>query len=131
MRVISLILLGFVVVACARVAMPEAPEGAAIYMQNCVQCHGPTGKGDGEWAAALDVAPSDLTQLSENGAFPKAKVLSMIDGYTREGTDGMDMPEFGLLLEGDLVPVDTGDGKLTPTPRPLAALLAYLESIQG
>jgi hypothetical protein len=40
------------------------------------------------------------------------------------------MPEFGALLEGDTVPVDVGDGVLTPTPRPLAALLAYLESIQ-
>jgi hypothetical protein len=40
------------------------------------------------------------------------------------------MPEFGLLLEGDTVPVDVGDGVFTPTPRPLAALLVYLESIQ-
>jgi hypothetical protein len=39
------------------------------------------------------------------------------------------MPEFGALLEGETVPVEV-DGTLTPTPRPLAALLAYLESIQ-
>ncbi len=41
------------------------------------------------------------------------------------------MPEFGLLLEGDAVPVDVGDGVLTSTSRPLAVLLVYLESIQG
>lgn len=48
----------------------------------------------------------------------------------RTGLPGKEMPEFGALLEGDTVPVDVGDGVLTPTPRPLAALLAYLESIQ-
>jgi hypothetical protein len=57
-------------------------------------------------------------------------VLSVIDGYDRTGLPGKEMPEFGALLEGDTVPVDVGDGVLTPTPRPLAALLAYLESIQ-
>jgi hypothetical protein len=65
-----------------------------------------------------------------DGEFPRAHVLSVIDGYDRTGLPGKDMPEFGLLLEGDTVPVDVGDGVLTPTPRPLAALMAYLESIQ-
>ena len=55
----------------------------------------------------------------------------MIDGYERAGQPGQEMPEFGLLLEGETVPVDTGDGVLTPTPRPLAALMVYLESIQA
>ena len=59
-----------------------------------------------------------------------AHVLSVIDGYDRTDLPGKEMPEFGLLLEGDTVPVDLGDGVLTPTPRPLAALMAYLESIQ-
>ena len=39
------------------------------------------------------------------------------------------MPEFGAQMSDDIVPVDI-DGVLTPTPRELAALLAYLESIQ-
>ena len=38
--------------------------------------------------------------------------------------------EFGLLLRGETVPVDVGDGQFTPVPRPLAALMVYLESIQ-
>jgi hypothetical protein len=41
------------------------------------------------------------------------------------------MPEFGALLDGDLVPLDTGDGVLTPTPRKLVALLEYIESAQA
>jgi mono/diheme cytochrome c family protein len=116
--------------ACVQaVSMPDAQEGAPIYAANCAQCHGAGGKGDGPWAKEMVPAPSDLTRLG-NGAFPRAHVLSVIDGYDRTGLPGQAMPEFGLLLRGDTVPVDVGDGVLTPTPRPLAALLAYLESIQ-
>ncbi len=122
--------LGLVMVACTQVSMPEAPEGAQLYTENCSQCHGPSGKGDGPWANDMSPAPSDLTQLSVDGDFPRARVLSIIDGYDRTGLPGQAMPKFGDLLEGDTIPLDVGDGVLTPTPRPLAALLAYLESIQ-
>lgn len=130
MRSLVFLALGGVVLACAPVSMPEAPEGQRLFADNCVQCHGSLGKGDGPWAADMSPAPTDLTQLSTDGTFPRARVLSVIDGYDRTGLPGKEMPEFGLLLEGDTVPVDVGDGVLTPTPRPLAALLAYLESIQ-
>jgi mono/diheme cytochrome c family protein len=117
--------------ACAgAVSMPEPSEGRALYLDNCAQCHGPTGRGNGPWADTYDPPPSDLTQLERGGDFPRAHVLSVIDGYDRTGLPGKEMPEFGALLEGDTVPVDTGDGVLTPTPRPLAALMVYLESIQ-
>ena len=120
-----------IVVACSTVSMPEPSEGRALFVENCAQCHGASGRGDGPWAKGQDPRPSDLTQLSEGGVFPSARVLSVIDGYDRTGLPGQEMPEFGLLLEGDTVPVDVSDGVLTPTPRPLAALLAYLESIQA
>ena len=117
--------------ACVQaVSMPEPDEGAALFAENCAQCHGAGGRGDGPWAAGMTPKPADLTRLSQGGEFPKARVLSVIDGYDRTGLPGQEMPEFGLLLRGDTVPVDVGDGVLTPTPRPLAALLAYLESIQ-
>ena len=124
--------LGGAVMACAEVEMPEAPEGEAIFAENCALCHGAGGRGDGAIAAGLRPRPSDLTLISRRagGAFPVSDVLSQIDGYERGPVAGVDMPEFGALLEGDLVPVETGDGVMTPTPRPLAALLAYLESIQ-
>lgn len=127
-----LIPFGFLVgvAACTEVSMPEPSEGARLYMDNCAQCHGASGTGDGPWASSFDQPPSDLTALNENGEFPRARVLSVIDGYDRTGLPGHEMPEFGLLLQGDTVPVDVGDGVMTPTPRPLAALLTYLESIQ-
>lgn len=131
MRYLAGLAAAAVVVACANVvSMPEPAEGAVLFNRNCAQCHGVGGKGDGPWAAGLDPAPADLTRLSDGGVFPRARVLSIIDGYDRTGLPGQDMPEFGALLRGDTVPVDVGDGVLTPTPRPLAALLAYLESIQ-
>ena len=80
----------------------------------------------GTWlAAGLAIAACTPDEM------PRAKVLSMIDGYARSDLDGPSMPEFGELLKGDLVPLDTGDGVLTPTPRKMVALLEYLESIQA
>lgn len=128
-------LAGFLV-ACAAQEMPEASEGAALYVENCAMCHGAAGRGDGELAREIRAesgrAPVDLTMIarSNGGDFPRAQVLSYIDGYTRGRLPGQDMPEFGLLLEGPTVPLDTGDGVLSPVPRPLAALMVYLESIQ-
>lgn len=131
MRTIA-ILTALAVAACVQtISMPDASEGAGIYGVNCAQCHGVSGKGDGPWAAGLSPRPADLTELSNGGEFRRGHVLSVIDGYDRTGLPGQDMPEFGLLLEGDTVPVDVGDGVLTPTPRPLAALMTYLESIQA
>lgn len=126
----GLVLIG--VAACAVSEMPEPPEGQALYAENCAMCHGPAGKGDGWAGKDLRPRPSDLTRIEKRhkGLFPKAKMLSVIDGYTRVEMPGQDMPEFGLLLRGETVPVDVGDGVMTPTPRPLAALLVYLESIQ-
>lgn len=84
-------------------------------------------------ARAMESAPSDLTliALRNGGTFPAVKVLSTIDGYTKSSISGPNMPEFGALLDGDLVPLDTGDGVLTPTPRKLVALLEYIESAQA
>ncbi len=120
-------------IACATVEMPTPVEGAAIYADNCALCHGATGQGDGPLARQLERAPTDLTRLAADngGTFPRSRALSHIDGYTRTDRPGQDMPEFGLLLRGETVPVETEDGVFTPTPRPMAALLVYLESLQA
>jgi mono/diheme cytochrome c family protein len=117
--------------ACVETEMPAPDEGRALFMQHCAACHGPGAQGDGPLAAELGLMPADLTRIAQRngGALPRAQVMSTIDGYARsDAPDGM--PEFGVLLEGDLVPFDSGDGMQTPTPRKLVALLEYLESIQ-
>ena len=117
-----------IVAACVQDAMPEPSEGARLFADNCTACHGYRGEG-GDLIGGQD-AP-DLTRIAElnDGTFPRARVLSQIDGYGRGKVPAEIMPEFGELLKGELVPVEV-DGVLTPTPRPLAALLTYLESIQ-
>ncbi len=103
--------------------MPVASDGAKIFAANCVACHGADARGG---------AGPDLTAIAarNDGAFPRARMLSVIDGYSKDAHEGRAMPEFGASLSGETVPVDI-DGTLTPTPRDLAALLAYLESIQS
>lgn len=121
------------IAACTPEEMPEASDGRGLFIANCAVCHGADAKGDGPMARAMESAPSDLTliALRNGGTFPAVKVLSTIDGYTKSSISGPNMPEFGALLDGDLVPLDTGDGVLTPTPRKLVALLEYIESIQA
>lgn len=121
------------IAACTPQEMPQPSDGRALFMENCAVCHGTDGKGDGPMARAMAKAPADLTLIEarNGGSFPRIRVLSTIDGYAKSDIDGPNMPEFGALLEGDLVPLDTGDGVMTPTPRKLVALLEYIESIQA
>ncbi len=127
--VVGLAILGLTAACVASDDMPEPPEGAVLFADNCASCHG-AGATGGEVLAG-GRRPPDLTGLAarHGGAFPRARVLSQIDGYGRGKLPVDAMPHFGDLLEGDLVPVEVA-GTLTPTPRPLAALMVYLESIQ-
>ena len=133
MRTAALSVLPFLAVlaACATTDgdMPAPPEGAALFADNCTACHGYRAEG-GVKLVGGQTAP-DLTRIAirNGGEFPRAAVLSQIDGYGRGKVSAKVMPEFGTLLEGDPVPIDV-NGTLTPTPRPLAALMIYLESIQ-
>ncbi|WP_260013368.1 cytochrome c [Sulfitobacter sp. W074] len=36
--------------------MPEAPDGAKFYAENCVSCHGMSGRGNGPLAKELDAS---------------------------------------------------------------------------
>ena len=111
--------------------MPDRTEGAAFFAANCASCHGAEGNGDGPQAAGLAARPTDLTRLSRQngGTFPAARALSYIYGDPEQGHLARVMPQFGGAMADDLVPVEI-DGTLTPTPRALAGLLVYLESIQ-
>lgn len=124
---------GIILVACAANEMPGPSEGAAVFASNCVACHGTSARGDGPLANDLSPRPTDLTRIAarNGGVFPRAQTLSVIDGYSKGTHKDRAMPEFGAQMTGeDTVPVEV-DGVLTPTPRSLAALLAYLESIQS
>ena len=127
---LTLLVLAGLAVACteAVISMPTPQEGQAIFNRNCAICHGT----DADIASRETTTRTpDLRRIAarHGGEFPRAKVMSQIDGYGRGKVSAEYMPEFGTLLEGDLIPVEV-DGTLTPTPRPLAALMTYLESLQ-
>lgn len=114
----------------------EAPTGAEDFAMFCAACHGMGGRGDGDMAAVLDRKPADLTRLSARnaGVFPGTRVMAKIWGYTGVTPDHVadrsPMPDFGPLLQGDLVPYDGGDGIATPTPERLVQLAEHVRRLQ-
>jgi len=124
----------FLALAACMLPLPApVPSGAEDFATYCAVCHGPGGKGDGAMASTLDRRPADLTSLARRngGVFPATRVMSKIWGYTDgRGGSGV-MPNFGPLLQGELVPYDGGDGILTPTPIRLVQLAEYVKGLGG
>ncbi len=111
----------------------EEPTGAEDFAAYCSACHGSGGLGDGPMAETLDGKPSDLTGLAarNGGVFPTTQVMAKIWGYAGGGATDAAMPNFGPLLDSDLVPYDGGDGIDTPTPVRLVAIAEYLKTLQN
>lgn len=63
---------------------PDLDAGARIYRQNCINCHGPSGHGDGAAAALLDPKPADLTAVKTQSK-PDEALLNTIK-FGRMGT---------------------------------------------
>jgi mono/diheme cytochrome c family protein len=73
-------------------------EGAQLYRRACASCHGIDARGGGPVAAALRVAPPDLTRLAEShgGSFPRRYVLDVIAGREASRAHGTrEMPVWG------------------------------------
>jgi putative copper resistance protein D len=67
---------------------PVAPNeasiasGRALYIEDCLPCHGPTGKGDGPLGLTLNPRPADLTLHTIPGVHPDGQLFAWIsDGY--------------------------------------------------
>lgn len=86
-------------IASSAVLPAEKPDQGRIeYTNNCLNCHGKSGDGNGEYASLLNKTPSNLTGLSKSnkGVFPFARVYEVIDGrQVVKGHGPRDMPIWG------------------------------------
>lgn len=73
---------------------PDPDAGGLIFRQNCINCHGASGRGDGAAAAQLDPKPADLT-LEKTQAKRDVELLETI----KFGRPGTSMP--GWMSELD------------------------------
>lgn len=71
--------------------------GKIDYLNNCADCHGADGKGNGPEAKRLAIPPKDLTLLSKEngGSFPETVVYNIIDGRRVTDFHGQEMPIWG------------------------------------
>lgn len=101
--------------------------GARDYINNCADCHGSDGRGNGPMSKQLTKPPKDLTLLSKEngGSFPETFVYQIIDGRRVDIFHGsQEMPVWGerfRTIEGDEGAVDER----------ISNLIEYLESIQA
>ena len=101
-------------------------------MENCVSCHGDTGRGDGPLATDLGVPPADLTRIAarRDGVWPMLEVMAIVDGYSRSTLPNENMPIFDDFLNDGMVEFDTGNGVNALAPIKLIEIVNYLETLQ-
>ena len=77
---------------------PTLARGEAVYREQCIQCHGPAGRGDGPKAKGLiGPPPADLGNRAE------LATVSPVDMYRKIaiGVEGTGMPEYAQSLSSD------------------------------
>lgn len=80
-------------------ATPEVlAAGQVIYQQNCVTCHGVTGRGDGPAARSLPGLPGDFTQPHF-----ATHTDDQLFGWIRDGKPSTAMPAFGSKLNEEQI----------------------------
>jgi len=73
----------------AKLPKADPDTGERVYKQNCINCHGVAGQGNGAAAAMLDPKPADLTS-AKTQAKPDAELLETI----KFGRPGTSMPPW-------------------------------------
>ena len=81
-----------------RVAHADEADGAAVYRQNCVACHGAQADGKGPAAPALRPAPTDFT----DEAWWSERTNEQVAASIRTGKPGTPMMPYASLSEAEL-----------------------------
>ncbi len=69
-------------------------EGKMQYTKHCAECHGDTGKGDGEMADMSDPKPANLSDAEWKHGSSDGEIFSVI----HNGVKGTDMKPWGKKL---------------------------------
>ena len=103
-------------------------SGKEMFANYCASCHGKDGKGDGPAAAALKVAPADLSMLSKKngGKFPHDHVAATLRGETELSAHGSkEMPVWGPLFSR------LSQGHPAEVQQRIANLTEYIQTLQA
>jgi len=77
-------------------------EGKQLYQAYCASCHGADATGNGPFASALRVPPSDLTRIAQRngGMFPMGRIERIIAGEEplASGHGSREMPVWGPVF---------------------------------
>ena len=72
----------------------NAQTGHAYYLQNCIACHGTSGKGDGPRAYFIYPRPRNFTHPASKARFNRPVLFNAI----KQGVSGREMPAWGKVL---------------------------------
>jgi high-affinity iron transporter len=76
---------------------PDRARAQELYVQSCLACHGPTGRGDGERAAALDPHPANFHDPEVQAKLSPYRAYNALTF----GVSGTSMPSFEALSPTD------------------------------
>jgi len=112
-------------------AAQDFSAGERSFREACAACHGISGRGNGELAPYLTIAPTDLTTLAKDngGAYPALEIYRIVDGREVVNAHGARaMPVWGARFstEATYGPY-TGE---TAVQARILELVYYLESLQ-
>ena len=84
-------------------AQGDPAKGKEFYAKHCAGCHGPTGKGDGPAAAAINPKPTDFTNKAYMAGLKDQYLFDLIQkGGAAVGKSPLIPPFGGKLKEGEI-----------------------------
>ena len=105
--------------------------GRAYFVRYCAVCHGIDGRGSGDYANVLSVAPPDLTTLvsrRDAADFPADELAAVIDGRNQVRAHGE--PEMPVWGERFISAAPVGSRGEVVVRAEVRLLVEYIRSIQ-